>query len=372
MSTRQGNCPWHEQGTHRRDSGAILTLAVEPEDAASTPAVIILMDTSRHPRRIAEISHTAWLEAAAVACCQTFPVLPAPFASICRDAIIAWRPSSVRPWQASFAQRTEGTDMSQPIVFGAAYSVYVRTVRLTLEEKNVPYHLVEIDVFCEGGPPPDYLMRHPFGRIPAFEHDGFQLYETDAIVRYIDETFDGPPLIPDTSKGRARMTQAMRILDCYAYPSMVWGVYVEQVERAAGRPRDEFRQARRSDRALAHLSGSTGTADGRRSIPFRLHAVPRRPACRADVRLLSTGAKGSGTAGRTTPAEVLAGATCWFGQAWPRLTTAAPESRQMYVIVDIDRYGRRIERGHTCLRGASLKRHHGLTAAVRRKGKSTV
>ena len=77
--------------------------------------------------------------------------------------------------------------MNQPIVFGAAYSVYVRTVRLTLAEKDVPYKLVEIDVFGESGPPPDYFARHPFGRIPAFEHDGFQLYETDAIVRYIDE-----------------------------------------------------------------------------------------------------------------------------------------------------------------------------------------
>ena len=121
-------------------------------------------------------------------------------------------------------------DMSQPIVFGAAYSVYVRTVRLVLAEKNVPYRLVEIDVFGEGGPPPDYLMRHPFGRIPAFEHDGFRLYETDAIIRYIDETFDGPSLVPETSRGRARMTQVMRILDSYAYPSMVWGVYVEQVD----------------------------------------------------------------------------------------------------------------------------------------------
>ena len=121
-------------------------------------------------------------------------------------------------------------DMSQPIVFGAAYSVYVRTVRLVLAEKNVPYRLVEIDVFGEGGPPPDYLMRHPFGRIPAFEHDGFRLYETDAIIRYVDETFDGPSLIPETSRGRARMTQVMRILDSYAYPSMVWGVYVEQVD----------------------------------------------------------------------------------------------------------------------------------------------
>ena len=153
--------------------------------------------------------------------------------------------------------------MSQPIVFGAAYSVYVRTVRLTLAEKNVPYHLVEIDVFGEGGPPPDYLMRHPFGRIPAFEHDGFQLYETDAIVRYIDETFDGPSLIPDTSRGRARMTQAMRILDCYAYPNMVWGVYVEQIDAPQeGRQTDPVKLDEAIGRSRTCLEALAGLMDG--------------------------------------------------------------------------------------------------------------
>jgi hypothetical protein len=56
------------------------------------------------------------------------------------------------------------------VVFGAAYSVYVRAVRLALTEKSVPYELVEIDVFAPGGPPADYLVRQPFGRIPAFPH----------------------------------------------------------------------------------------------------------------------------------------------------------------------------------------------------------
>jgi hypothetical protein len=72
--------------------------------------------------------------------------------------------------------------VSQPIVFGAAYSVYVRAVRLTLSEKRVSYRLQEVDIFAPGGPPADYLARQPFGRIPAFEHDGFALYETAAIT----------------------------------------------------------------------------------------------------------------------------------------------------------------------------------------------
>jgi len=51
--------------------------------------------------------------------------------------------------------------------------------------------LVEVDVFAETGVPKEHLTRHPFGRIPAFEHNGFHLYETGAIVRYIDDAFPG-------------------------------------------------------------------------------------------------------------------------------------------------------------------------------------
>ena len=61
----------------------------------------------------------------------------------------------------------------RPIVFGAAYSVYVRAVRLVLHEKGVAYDHVDVDVFAPSGPPAEHLARHPFGRIPAFEHDGF-------------------------------------------------------------------------------------------------------------------------------------------------------------------------------------------------------
>lgn len=119
----------------------------------------------------------------------------------------------------------------QPHLFGADYSVYVRIVRLCLKEKGVGYHLTPIDVFAEGGPPADYLARHPFGRIPAFEHGGFSLYETGAITRYIDEVFVGPKLQPLDAAHRARCNQFISIADNYAYPELVWGVYVESVSK---------------------------------------------------------------------------------------------------------------------------------------------
>jgi glutathione S-transferase len=125
----------------------------------------------------------------------------------------------------------EETD--NPIVFGAPYSVYVRAVRLTLEEKNVDYELVPVDIFASQGPPAEHLRRHPFGKIPAFEHAGFRLYEASAITRYVDEVFPGPRLQPDDLRARARMNQIISVLDGYVYRTLVWDIYVERVSRPA-------------------------------------------------------------------------------------------------------------------------------------------
>lgn len=115
-----------------------------------------------------------------------------------------------------------------PTVYGADYSVYVRMVRLAFEEKGVVYHLETVDIFADDGPPAGYEQRHPFLKIPAFEHNGFRCYEAAAIMRYVDEVFDGPALMPDTAEGRARANQIAGVLDCYAYRCWVWDIFVER------------------------------------------------------------------------------------------------------------------------------------------------
>jgi len=121
--------------------------------------------------------------------------------------------------------------MTRPIVYGADYSVYVRIARMALEEKGIGYDLVPVDVFAADGVPAWYLQHHPFGRIPAFEHDGFRLFEASAIARYADEAFDGPALQPKDARSRARMNQIVGLLDAYGYRAMVWDVAVERLEQ---------------------------------------------------------------------------------------------------------------------------------------------
>jgi glutathione S-transferase len=96
-----------------------------------------------------------------------------------------------------------------PVLYGAPYSVYVRAVRLTLEEKSVPYELVPIDIFAPEGAPLEHKARHPFGKIPAFEHAGFRLYEAGAITRYVDEAFPGP--LPGPVWARRTVIYATRV-----------------------------------------------------------------------------------------------------------------------------------------------------------------
>ncbi|WP_428669670.1 glutathione S-transferase family protein [Roseibium sp.] len=129
-------------------------------------------------------------------------------------------------------------------LFGADYSVYVRAARLALMEKGVAHELHPVDVFAPGGPPQEHLKRQPFGKIPALQHGTVTLFETTAILRYVEEACDGPALQPETPQARARMTQIQSILDNYAYKTLVWDIYVERVAKTrGGAPADEVKIA---------------------------------------------------------------------------------------------------------------------------------
>src|SRR3954467_6398849 len=116
--------------------------------------------------------------------------------------------------------------MTNVTVYGFQRSTYVNIVRLVLTEKGVPFrfHDTEEEMFT-----PQHLARHPCGRVPALQHGEFMLYETGAIVRYIDEVFDGPKLTPGDAVKRARMDQWIGNVDSYFYPRMIYHIGHERL-----------------------------------------------------------------------------------------------------------------------------------------------
>jgi glutathione S-transferase len=171
--------------------------------------------------------------------------------------------------------------MSKPIVYGPAYSTFARTVRLALEEKGVDYDLVEVDIFSGAHKSPEHQARHPFGKVPAFEHDGLCLYETDAITGYINDAFDGPDLDPEDAGGRALMAQAIGIVGAYAYPPIIGQIVIQRtVMPMLGEQSDEaaiegaLPDARTALAALEALVGDSAFVAGDRLSRADLFLIP--------------------------------------------------------------------------------------------------
>jgi glutathione S-transferase len=82
--------------------------------------------------------------------------------------------------------------MAELEIIGMAQSIFVRTVRMALEEKGVAYRHN-----CVMPQTPDVLALNPFGRVPAMRHGAVTLFESRAIVGYADRVFDGPKLFPE-------------------------------------------------------------------------------------------------------------------------------------------------------------------------------
>ena len=76
-------------------------------------------------------------------------------------------------------------------IIGAPQSNFVRTARIAAHEKGVPYTLIPARPHT-----PEVDALHPFGKIPVMRHGDVGLCETRAICGYIDQAFDGPPLLP--------------------------------------------------------------------------------------------------------------------------------------------------------------------------------
>jgi glutathione S-transferase len=105
--------------------------------------------------------------------------------------------------------------MSEFIVHSIPGSPFGRAVLATLEEKHASYRLLAV---APGGLRKEpHISRHPFGRVPVLEHDGFMLYESQAMLRYLDRVRPTPPLTPDEPRAAARMDQAMNINDWYLF-----------------------------------------------------------------------------------------------------------------------------------------------------------
>ncbi len=129
--------------------------------------------------------------------------------------------------------------MSGITIYGIPGSPFLRSVEIGIREKGLDYRL---HALAPGEhKQPEHLARHPFGRVPAFEHDGFAIYETQAILRYLDDVFPTPPLTPSDLRQRTRMNQVIGIIEWYFFPKAAAPIAFNRVigPRLLGVPGDD-------------------------------------------------------------------------------------------------------------------------------------
>jgi glutathione S-transferase len=105
--------------------------------------------------------------------------------------------------------------MSEFIVHSIPGSPYGRSVLIALEEKGARYRLQPVAPGTLRLP--EHLGLHPFGRVPVLVHGQFRLYETAAILRYLERLLPAPALVPAAAQAAARVDQLMNINDWYLF-----------------------------------------------------------------------------------------------------------------------------------------------------------
>lgn len=118
--------------------------------------------------------------------------------------------------------------MNDIVVYGIPGSPYLRSVLLGLQEKGAGYRLAVFGRDLGAARSEEHLQIHPFGRIPILDHGDFRLYETQAILRYLDAVLPGISLQPADARAAARMNQIIGIIDWYVFPHVSVGITAER------------------------------------------------------------------------------------------------------------------------------------------------
>jgi maleylacetoacetate isomerase/maleylpyruvate isomerase len=106
--------------------------------------------------------------------------------------------------------------------YGFWRSLAACRVRIALAMKGVKAEEIPVNLMQGEQLKPDYRAVNPQAVVPSLVlDDGATLFESMAIIEYLDETHPNPPLLPKDPKGRARVRGLAQIVACDGHPLLV-------------------------------------------------------------------------------------------------------------------------------------------------------
>ena len=98
------------------------------------------------------------------------------------------------------------------------FSLFPRRVRIAVREKGQACEEVIVDLPGGALREPAFRRLNPFGQVPVLEDGDVVLYESLAILEYLDERYPTPPLLPAGAAERGRARQSMQASGDYLAP----------------------------------------------------------------------------------------------------------------------------------------------------------
>ncbi|MBN1870014.1 MAG: glutathione S-transferase family protein [Candidatus Omnitrophica bacterium] len=123
-------------------------------------------------------------------------------------------------------------------IYGADLSGPANKVRMAAHALGIEYEYIRISIRKGANRTEEYLRLHPAGKIPVIDDDGFILFESDAIIKYLASK-KGSPLYPADLKQRALIDQWMDFITIHVGGSMGKVVYNRVFASFAGAAVDE-------------------------------------------------------------------------------------------------------------------------------------
>lgn len=127
-------------------------------------------------------------------------------------------------------------------LYGYWRSLAAYRIRVALAYKRIPHEVVDIDLAAGSHRDPGFLAINPQGVLPVLDDGrGHRLFQSMAILEYLEETHPSPPLLPADAAGRARVRGLAQIHAADVHPLLVPRVR-NHLQKEAGLDDDALRR----------------------------------------------------------------------------------------------------------------------------------
>ena len=138
-------------------------------------------------------------------------------------------------------------------------STYARRVRIALLEKDIAIEFVEVDMPGRAHKREPYLSLNPYGRVPTLVDDDLVLYESTAVLEYLEAKYPAKPLLPQDPRQRGLVAMHMKLCDLQMSRPTGVVIFAKRFVPEASWRREEMSKASAEvEKHLAILDGQLG------------------------------------------------------------------------------------------------------------------